>query len=224
MNKIINRIVSILLIPISFLFILSSSILVPTIDRNFYFMQIDKLGIVANSGFTKPQIIEAYNNLFDFLWTDVPFKTGDLVNSESAISHYTDCKKLFALDLIVFIITAVLLLTILFLIIFKKVKIERYFGFSPLFFSSILLVVFLLSVVIFGLINFDELFRVFHLICFPGKDNWLFDWNLDQTIRILPEQFFTNCAILIGSLIAIQLLVAITYSIVVKIKLSKKSQ
>ena len=48
-------------------------------------------------------------------------------------------------------------------------------------------------------LDFDRAFVIFHSIFFPGKDNWLFDWNADQIIRVLPQQFFMNCAILIGA-------------------------
>ena len=46
-------------------------------------------------------------------------------------------------------------------------------------------------------INFDVAFEIFHKIFFPGKDNWLFSWYKDAIIRILPQDFFMNCAILI---------------------------
>ncbi|MBQ1385985.1 MAG: DUF1461 domain-containing protein, partial [Erysipelotrichales bacterium] len=44
-------------------------------------------------------------------------------------------------------------------------------------------------------------FVVFHTIFFPGKTNWIFDWNDDQIIRILPEEFFRNAGILIVALL-----------------------
>ena len=47
-------------------------------------------------------------------------------------------------------------------------------------------------------IDFDRAFVIFHSIFFPGKTNWIFDWNADQIIRVLPREFFRNCAILIG--------------------------
>ena len=47
-------------------------------------------------------------------------------------------------------------------------------------------------------LDFDRAFVVFHSIFFPGKTNWLFDWHADQIIRVLPQAFFRNCAILIG--------------------------
>ena len=38
-----------------------------------------------------------------------------------------------------------------------------------------------------------------HQIFFPGKSNWLFDWRTDPIILALPQEFFRNCAILIGA-------------------------
>jgi integral membrane protein (TIGR01906 family) len=65
-------------------------------------------------------------------------------------------------------------------------------------------------------INFDVAFTVFHKIFFPGKSNWLFDWNKDQIIRILPQDFFMNCAILILASIIVLCLGCIIFGILEK--------
>lgn len=223
MRKIINKILSILLIPVAFLFMLSFSIFIPTIDREFYFMQVGPLNIVKNSGFSLERIQNAFNDVMDFMWKNAPFKTGDLHFSSECQSHFEDCKVLFVLNLIILIISALVLLTILILTLTKVIKIERFFGFSPLFFSGISLIVFLIGVTIFGLIDFDKLFEVFHHVFFPGKDNWLFDPSVDEIIRILPEDYFMNCAILIGSISGTLSVACIIYSVIVKIKLKRKN-
>ena len=46
-------------------------------------------------------------------------------------------------------------------------------------------------------LDFNRAFVAFHVLFFPGKDNWLFDPRTDQIINILPQEFFRNCAILI---------------------------
>ena len=51
--------------------------------------------------------------------------------------------------------------------------------------------------------DFNKAFAVFHKLFFPGKDNWLFDPGTDPVIRMLPAEFFRNCAILILALIII---------------------
>ena len=47
-------------------------------------------------------------------------------------------------------------------------------------------------------LDFDRAFVIFHSIFFPGKTNWVFDWYADPIIRVLPQEFFMDCAILIG--------------------------
>ena len=48
-------------------------------------------------------------------------------------------------------------------------------------------------------LDFDRAFTIFHSIFFPGKDNWVFNPYTDEIIRVLPQNFFMNCAILIGA-------------------------
>ena len=50
-------------------------------------------------------------------------------------------------------------------------------------------------------LDFDRAFVVFHSIFFPGKDNWIFDWQTDPIILFLPQEFFRNCALLVLALI-----------------------
>ena len=54
-----------------------------------------------------------------------------------------------------------------------------------------------------GAMNFDAFFVKFHHTFFPGKDNWIFDPAEDEIIKILPETFFMNCALLIVSVIVV---------------------
>ena len=49
--------------------------------------------------------------------------------------------------------------------------------------------------------DLDRAFIVFHSLFFPGKDNWIFDQRTDPIIRLMPEEFFRNCAILILALL-----------------------
>ena len=54
-----------------------------------------------------------------------------------------------------------------------------------------------------GAADFDAFFVKFHHTFFPGKENWIFDPAKDEIIKILPEEFFRNCAILIVSVIVL---------------------
>lgn len=48
------------------------------------------------------------------------------------------------------------------------------------------------------IVGFDVAFEAFHAIFFPGKTNWLFDWYEDEIIRVMPQEFFLNCAIIVA--------------------------
>lgn len=178
--------------------IITISIGLPIYVRPFYYYQIDALNIEQYSGADRDTIIEAYNELMDYL--TIPgneFKTGDFKYSESGKSHFEDCKVLFDLNLYA-LITAVIGLAILMILraigVFEML---RPFGRSVIFSSG------LFTLLGFGVIgglcalDFDRAFTIFHKIFFPGKSNWLFSWWEDEIIRILPQDFFMNCAILI---------------------------
>ena len=178
--------------------IISFSIALPIYFRPFYYMQIESLNIEEYSGADYDTIKEAYDELLDYL--TVPgneFSTGDFAYSENGKSHFEDCKVLFDLDGIAFIIS--LIGTVLMIVLNRLgvYKLWRPFGMNIAFSAG----AYTLGgfAVIGGLaaLDFDTAFTIFHTIFFPGKSNWLFDWNKDAIIRILPQDFFMNCAILI---------------------------
>lgn len=178
--------------------IITFSIGLPIYFRPFYYIQIDLLEIEEYSGADRETIVEAYNELLDYL--TVPgkeFGTGDFPYSENGKSHFVDCKKLFDLNAWAFVISLAGFTTLLILNKKKIFELWRPFGMNIIFSSG----AYTLGgfALIGGLvaINFDVAFEIFHKIFFPGKDNWLFSWYKDAIIRILPQDFFMNCAILI---------------------------
>jgi len=199
--------------------IITVSIGLPIYVRPFYYSQIDALNIEQYSGADRETIIEAYDELLDYL--TIPgkeFKTGDFKYSESGKAHFEDCKVLFDLNLYA-LITAIAGLGILLILraigVFEML---RPFGMNVMFSSG----AFTLGgfAIIGGLcaIDFDRAFTVFHKIFFPGKDNWLFNWWEDEIIRILPQDFFMNCAILILASIVTLCLVSILVGLLSKRK------
>ena len=195
--------------------IITFSIGLPIYFRPFYYAQIDTLNIEEYSGADRETIIEAYNELLDYL--TIPgneFGTGDFSYSEAGKSHFVDCKALFDLNLYAFIISFVGAAVLLVLAKKGIFQLWRPFGMNIAFCSG----AYTLSgfALIGGLvaIDFNKAFKVFHSLFFPGKTNWLFDWDKDQVIRILPLVFFMNCAILIFTSIIILCLASIIVSII----------
>lgn len=212
---IVFALLEIALVPV---FILSFAILIPIAFRPFYYMQIGPLGIVESSGFSEAQILQAFNDVLDYIWFHAPFKMGDLRYTEEGMAHFADCVPLFHLDLILFLVSGGVLLLFFILRKTNLVKPYAFFHFPPLFYGAILLLLFVAGIGVYGLIDFDGLFVLFHSVFFPGKSNWIFDERVDQFILILPVGFFVNTAIYIGSVCALLTGGCIGYGIAAKIE------
>lgn len=181
------------------LFSLTAAVAVPILWRGWYYRQIDALDLVEKTGWSAETIRGAFDAVMDFLVKGGPFSTGELAWSESGRSHFADCRVLFRLDFVVLAVTGILLL--IFLI--RALRSPREAGGQP--FSPTLLALGVTAglFLIFGLwaaLDFESLFTAFHALCFPGKDNWIFDARTDQIIRILPEVFWARTAGLVAGL------------------------
>lgn len=214
-----NKILTGIFILAVFLFILTVSISLPIYHRYFYFLQIDSLQIIEDSGYSKQVIKDAFNDVMNYLtipWAE--FATGELIYSAEGKAHFADCKKLFNLNAIVLLLSSVTIVVLLVLHRKKRIKLLNIFGFNPALYSAILAIT--LPLLLGGIIaiDFGRAFEVFHKLFFYGKDNWVFDTDLDQIINILPQEFFMNCAIFIGVGIFVISSAIIIYSIINKLK------
>ena len=206
------------------LLIITFSIGLPIYFRPFYYMQIEPLGIPEICGEDYETIKDAYDEVLDYLTLPgKEFGAGVFKYSEEGKAHFVDCKVLFDLNATVLIISVAVVAT-LFVLARKKIfNICKPFGLNILFSSGAFTIGFFALIGGLVAIDFSAAFTVFHKIFFPGKSNWLFDWYEDQVIRILPQEFFMNCAILIFSSIIVLCISAVVYSIVIKV-LEKKKQ
>lgn len=212
-RKIINHSTTITFILMAILFSISFAILIPIIFRPFYYCSIKLLDIEGQSGFTYGEIKEAFDDVMNFIWHGSEFKTGVLAYSEEGASHFKDCVPLFWLDLWVCIISFIYLMANFILVRFHVLEFKRYKGFHPLFYCGVIVIGLVIIIGIFGLIDFYKLFEAFHKLFFPGKDNWEFDEDVDEIIKILPENFFALCAAWIGSHVLLFDIISITYGI-----------
>lgn len=182
-----------------FFLILTASIGLPIYIRPFYYAHIGALELAEVSGFSEQEIREAYDEVLDYL--TLPgreFGTGVMAHSQEGAAHFADCKVLFDLNAEILIGSALVLMV---LYILKKrgvVDGYRLGKRSAAFWAAVLAIVMPLVIGALAAADFDRAFVIFHTIFFPGKDNWVFNWNADQIIRVLPQQFFMDCAILIG--------------------------
>ncbi len=218
-NKGLNITLTAILGVAIFLFIITFSIGLPIYCRFFYYLQIDSLGLTEASGKSYLEIKQAYDQVLNYLTLPfTEFSTGVFAYSEEGASHFADCKSLFNLNLIVLLSSTAVIITLTVLNKKKKISIIKPNGFFVGFYSAIN--VFVLFGVLIGLIaiDFERAFVIFHKIFFAGKDNWIFDSDVDQIKRILPNEFFMNCGIFIGVGIIVISIAIIIISILLKIK------
>ena len=194
-----KRIISIFLVINFSLFIISLAVSFAILFRPFYYMHINALNLPDKTGFTYSEIKEAYDDVLDYGVFYKDFSTGVLKHSDEGYDHFRDCRTLFTINFVIFIITSIII--ILKKKFFNDIKLFKY---NVGFWSSILNIVLFLSLIIISLcVDFDKIFTIFHNIFFLGKKNWLFSPSQDEIVKILPQRFFINCGILIISIIMI---------------------
>ena len=182
------------------LLVITGSIALPIYFRPFYYWQIEPLGIPETTGYDKQTVIEAYDQVLDYLvLPNREFETGVFPHSEEGASHFADCKALFDLNAIVLVVS---LIGLALLGLHRRRKVFTLYRFRGRHPAAICGgCVLALFAVLGGLaaLNFNRAFKVFHAIFFPGKENWLFDSRVDPIILAMPQDFFMNCAVLILS-------------------------
>lgn len=135
---------------------------------------------------TLATVMKNYTQLLDYLL--LPFndklQMSNFPTSSSAARHFYECKLLFELAIIVFVVG------LLILIFLKMRKRMNYIYIS----RTTALIFMILPVIIlpFALMNFDEFFIAFHHLLFNNGD-WLFNPATDPIINVLTEEFFAGC-------------------------------
>lgn len=206
-KNIMNKLIKIGLVFNTCLFIISFSISCAILFRPFYYWHINFLNLEEETGYTYSEIKEAYDDVLDYSVLNKPFSTGVFNHTEEGKAHFHDCKILFIINFIVLGLTSIIL--ILKKKFFNKIKIHKYsIGFWS---SCCILGTFILLTITSLIVGFNNMFNAFHNIFFLGKSNWLFNPSKDEIIKILPMQYFMDCAILVVSIIAI-----ISITIIVK--------
>lgn len=211
-----NKIISIVFGVALAILILTFSIGLPIYFRPFYYIQIDALDMVEKTGYSYEVIKEAYDEVLNYLtlpWCE--FGTGELRYSESGASHFADCLVLFNLNAVCLILSSAVVVVLLILHKRGVVTLLKPKGLNLGFWSGVSLLGVFGAVALLAASDFNTAFVVFHSIFFPGKDNWVFNPYTDEIIKVMPQQFFMNCAILIVSSI---ILISVTLIVVAIVK------
>ena len=178
-------------------FLLTAAIGLPIYIRPFYYAHIEAFDLARVSGYSEAEIRESYDEVLDYLTLPgKEFSTGVLPHSAEGKAHFEDCKVLFDLNASILIGSGLVLAVLFFLR--KKWGPYRIGKHSAPFWAAVLTVTAPMAIGALAALDFDRAFVIFHSIFFPGNTNWVFDWYRDPIIRVLPQEFFMDCAILIG--------------------------
>lgn len=136
------------------------------------------------------RVMHNYNQLLWYLiW---PFKNklkmDDLPTSADAAEHFADCKRLFLIAIVVFIVCIVMA-------IWSKRKKSSLLELNRTW--ALIFLILPIAVLPFALTNFDSFFIAFHHIFFSNS-NWLFNPDTDPIIDVLTEGFFAACFAVAG--------------------------
>ncbi len=222
-NRAVNIALTVVFVVTLTLFILTFAIGLPIYCRFFYYLQIKTLKLEEATGWSYEVIKEAYDEVLNYLTLpNRPFGTGALKWTAEEAAHFADCKVLFDLNLGVLVSSGAVTLTLTLLNRFKVIRLARPFGHGAYLISAVAALALPVVIIILALIvGFDKAFTAFHAVFFPGKDNWYFNPNTEQIIRVMPEEFFMNCAIIIAvGLIAFAVALIIADAVITK-KLKK---
>lgn len=136
-------------------------------------------------------IMKNYTELLEYLLipTNKKLQMSTFPTSQGAAEHFYECKLMFLLALIVFLVGI-----IIYLFLLKRKKLN-YLDLS----KSTALIFMILPIVIlpFAVTNFDNFFINFHHVLF-NNNNWLFDPATDPIINVLTEGFFAACFAVAG--------------------------
>ena len=190
------------------------SIGLPIYVRQFYYAHVDALELSETYGIEKEEIINAYDEVLDFLTKDGhEFGTGILAHSEEGKSHFEDCKVLFDLNKYAFIISLAVIVILWCLDKLCITVLAKPFGLPLYFYAGLCTLLLFGALAVVVAQDFGSAFTTFHQIFFPGKTNWVFNPNTDPIILFMPSQFFMDCAILICASIMLISLISMSKGI-----------
>ena len=181
-----------IIIVYNFLFAISSSVvgaIIASWPLLFVFVLVQKTNEIVHLSVFK--VMHNYNQLMLYLiW---PFKSklqmDDLHTSANAAEHFADCKRLFILAVVVFIVCLIMYL------VAKKKNNRQFLNLDKTW--SLLFLILPIVVLPFAITNFDSFFIFFHHLFFSNA-NWLFDPATDPIINVLTEGFFASCFAVAG--------------------------
>lgn len=203
MKKIVNVAGNIIAAVFAAIGVLCISVTITVMFRPLYYFDIDYLDIPRMSGMSEAVIRANYDVLIDYNLLGGPSELNfpDLIMSQQGRIHFEEVKDIF-IFMQIFSIAAVILL-VLWIVAWVK---KKSLSFKWMKFTGIVIAIIASTCGCALIIDWDWAFTAMHTIFFRN-DYWIFDATTDPVIRILPEEFFMHCGIMIIILALIQIII-----------------
>lgn len=203
MKKIVNVAGNIIAAVFAAIGVLCISVTITVMFRPLYYFDIDYLDIPRMSGMSEAVIRANYDVLIDYNLLGGPSELNfpDLIMSQQGRIHFEEVKDIF-IFMQIFSIAAVILL-VLWIVAWVK---KKSLSFKWMKFTGIVIAIIASTCGCALIIDWDWAFTAMHTIFFKN-DYWIFDATTDPVIRILPEEFFMHCGIMIIILALIQIII-----------------
>lgn len=169
-------------------------------DKNYRFYQkeYEKYDVLKDLDMEMKDVMKVTSYMMDYLRgrekelsieTEVEGVKQDFFNEQDRL-HMADVRNLFLKGLFFRNIAAALSVFLLLLLVLKKIKLKevlpRAFGFS---FLTIAIIAGIIGSLFYS--DFNKYFTIFHKLFFTNN-LWIFDYETDYMIRMLPEGFFND--------------------------------
>ena len=203
MKKIVNVAGNIIAAVFAAIGVLCISVTITVMFRPLYYFDIEYLDIPQMSGMSETVIRANYDVLIDYNLLGGPSELNfpDLIMSQQGRIHFEEVKDIF-IFMQIFSIAAVILL-VLWIVAWVK---KKSLSFKWMKFTGIVIAIIASTCGCALIIDWDWAFTAMHTIFFRN-DYWIFDATTDPVIRILPEEFFMHCGIMIIILALIQIII-----------------
>lgn len=192
------------------LFIIGVSVVGTLAFRPLYYRAIEELQIEKRSGYSEEEIRLNYDALIDYqmAWGDEELVLPTIPMSENGKIHFAEVKDIFDSFKYLVILCGILGGLGIWLMWRKK---------AYLYLKMTATVACGLPAVLgfFAVVCWRPLFLAFHRLVFDNN-YWVFSAKTDPVIRILPEKYFLNCALLLFAGIFLGALVCQTVYLVVR--------
>ncbi|MBP2071814.1 TIGR01906 family membrane protein [Thermoanaerobacterium butyriciformans] len=196
--KIINKIISVLMVIFLFLIVLLSNLQYLAFDKNFYIHEFNKYGIEDVTGMDSSQLNKVAARIQDYLFGKVDSLQlnavidgqNQKVFNERELDHMRDVRELFKNG---FLIKNVMIFLYILTALYLYIKKEDIFNYT--YRGMVFVILFLIAVVAVVSLDFNRWFIYFHLLFF-NNNLWQLDVTRDRLIQMLPEGFFSDISYL----------------------------